>query len=457
MKFLQKFFRQFILGFVIVIAIALLTKTALAQGQPASSILFENVRIFNGTADKLSPPSNVLVVDNKIKTISPSTITDGLTANTTKINGNGRVLMPGLIDNHVHIIMTASSLTDLLNPNMTEVELQEKATKEAEEMLLRGFTTVRDLGGPVFQLKANIDQGKTKGPRIYPSGAMISQTSGHADFRSLTERPRRFGGKLSRAEEMGAAIIADGRDEILTATRENLRWGASQIKLMAGGGVSSLYDPIDVTQYTLDELKAAVEASSDWGTYVSVHAYTSRAVERAIEAGVKCIEHGQLLEEKTMKILGEKGIWLSAQVFEDRENPDFTKEQQAKRTAVVQGVSNAFTWAKKYNVKLAWGTDFLFDPANNKNQNAYIVKLEKWMTPFEALKLVTHDNAQLLTLSGPRNPYPGKLGVIEEGAYADMILVESNPLENLSVVADYDNNFKLIMKDGKIYKNTLAS
>lgn len=457
MKFLQKFFRQFILGFVIVIAIALLTKTALAQGQPASSILFENVRIFNGTADKLSPPSNVLVVDNKIKTISPSTITDGLTANTTKINGNGRVLMPGLIDNHVHIIMTASSLTDLLNPNMTEVELQAKATKEAEEMLLRGFTTVRDLGGPVFQLKANIDQGKTKGPRIYPSGAMISQTSGHADFRSLTERPRRFGGKLSRAEEMGAAIIADGRDEILTATRENLRWGASQIKLMAGGGVSSLYDPIDVTQYTLDELKAAVEASSDWGTYVSVHAYTSRAVERAIEAGVKCIEHGQLLEEKTMKILGEKGIWLSAQVFEDRENPDFTKEQQAKRTAVVQGVSNAFTWAKKYNVKLAWGTDFLFDPANNKNQNAYIVKLEKWMTPFEALKLVTHDNAQLLTLSGPRNPYPGKLGVIEEGAYADMILVESNPLENLSVVADYDNNFKLIMKDGKIYKNTLAS
>lgn len=457
MKFLQKFFRQFILGFVIVIAIALLTKTALAQGQPASSILFENVRIFNGTADKLSPPSNVLVVDNKIKTISPSTITDALTANTTKINGNGRVLMPGLIDNHVHIIMTASSLTDLLNPNMTEVELQEKATKEAEEMLLRGFTTVRDLGGPVFQLKANIDQEKTKGPRIYPSGAMISQTSGHADFRSLTERPRRFGGKLSRAEEMGAAIIADGRDEILTATRENLRWGASQIKLMAGGGVSSLYDPIDVTQYTLDELKAAVEAASDWGTYVSVHAYTSRAVERAIEAGVKCIEHGQLLEEKTMKILGEKGIWLSAQVFEDRENPDFTKEQQAKRTAVVQGVSNAFTWAKKYNVKLAWGTDFLFDPANNKNQNAYIVKLEKWMTPFEALKLVTHDNAQLLTLSGPRNPYPGKLGVIEEGAYADMILVESNPLENLSVVADYDNNFKLIMKDGKIYKNTLAS
>jgi imidazolonepropionase-like amidohydrolase len=457
MKFLHKFFRQFILGIVIVIAIALLTKTAIAQSQTSSSILFENVQIFNGTSDKLATGSNVLVVDNKIKTISQVPITTGLTANTTKINGNGRVLIPGLIDNHVHIVMSASSLSDLLNPNMTEAELQAKATAEAEQILLRGFTSVRDLGGPVFQLKANIDQGKTKGPRIYPSGAMISQTSGHADFRALTERPRRFGGKLSRAEEMGAAVIADGRDEILTATRENLRWGASQIKLMAGGGVSSLYDPIDVTQYTLDELKAGVEAASDWGTYVSVHAYTSRAVERAIEAGVKCIEHGQLLDEQTMKILGEKGIWLSAQAFEDKENPDFTEEQQAKRTAVVQGVSNAFTWAKKYNVNLAWGTDFLFDPANNKNQNAYIVKLEKWMNPFEALKLVTHDNAQLLALSGPRNPYPGKLGVIEEGAYADMILVEGNPLENLSVVADYENNFKVIMKDGKIYKNTLSS
>ncbi|MGL6284477.1 MAG: amidohydrolase family protein [Microcoleaceae cyanobacterium] len=457
MNFLQRFFRQFMLGVVIVIAIALFTKIAVAQVQATSSILFENVQIFNGTADKLSTASNVLVVDNKIKTIAQVPITSGLTANTTKINGNGRVLMPGLIDNHVHIIMTASTLSDLLNPNTTEAELQARAKKEAEEMLLRGFTTVRDLGGPVFQLKANIDQGKTPGPRIYPSGAMISQTSGHGDFRSLTERPRRFGGKLSRAEEMGAATIADGRDEILTATRENLRFGATQIKLMAGGGVSSIYDPIDVAQYTLDELKAAVEAADDWGTYVAVHAYTPKAVQRAIEAGVKCIEHGQLLDEKTMQILANKGIWLSAQAFEETNNPNFTSDQKAKQKQVVEGVTNAFAWAKKYNVKLAWGTDFLFNPANNKNQNAYIVKLEEWMNPFEALKLVTHDNAELLTLSGPRNPYPGRLGVIAEGAYADMILVEGNPLENLSVLVDYDNNFKVIVKDGKIYKNSPTS
>jgi imidazolonepropionase-like amidohydrolase len=283
---------------------------------------------------------------------------------------------------------------------------------------------------------------------------MISQTSGHGDFRELNERPRRFGGSLSRAELLGASILADGRDDVLTATRENLRLGASQIKVMAGGGVSSNYDPLDVTQYTLDELTAAVQAAEDWGTYVTVHAYTPRAVQRAIAAGVKCIEHGQLLDEETMKLLSQKGIWLSLQAL-DPAPPTVSELNRKKKQQVVDGTDNAFKWAKQYNVKLAWGTDFLFFPSNNKNQNADILKLQKWLTPFEALKLVTHDNAELLTLSGPRNPYPGKLGVIEENAYADVILVEGNPLKDLSVVTDYANNFKVIVKDGKIYKNLL--
>lgn len=451
-----------ILGVVCSLTIALAAQLAFAQNPPSNqtqqlnSILFENVRIFDGKSPQLSEPSNVLVVNNKIQRIDKNPINPSSNANLTKINGNGRVLMPGLIDNHVHIVMTASSLPELLNPNITEESLQLKAKQEAEAMLLRGFTTVRDVGGPTFELKKMIDRGESPGPRIYPSGAMISQTSGHGDFRALTERSRRFGGTLSRAEMMGAAFIADGRDEVLTATRENLRHGASQIKLMAGGGVSSLYDPIDVTQYTLDEMSAAVEAAADWGTYVTVHAYTPRAVQRAIQAGVKCVEHGQLLDEATIRMLADKDVWLSAQVFEDRVTPGFTEEQLAKRALVVQGVSNAFNWAKQYNVKLAWGTDFLFDPERNRIQNQYITKLQQWFTPAEALKIVTHDNAQLLTLSGERNPYPGKLGVIEEGAYADLLLVQGNPLQDLSVVEDYTNNFKVIVKDGKIYKNTLS-
>jgi imidazolonepropionase-like amidohydrolase len=459
----MQFNRRAVLGFLMLGMIGVTAQFSQAQGQTAtttqkeqpSSILFENVRIFNGVSDQLSEPSNVLVVGNKIKTISKSPISPPSGTTLTKIKGGDRVLMPGLIDNHVHIVMTASTLPDLLNPKISAETLQLRAAEEAKQMLLRGFTTVRDMGGPVFELKKSIDEGKAIGPRIYPSGAMLSQTSGHGDFRQLTEPPRRFGGSLSRAEVLGASIIADGRDEVLTATRENLRNGASQIKLMAGGGVSSLYDPIDVTEYTLDELTAAVQAADDWGTYVTVHAYTPKAVQRAIAAGVKSIEHGQLLDEATMKLLAEKDIWLSAQAFGDTPNPDFTEDQQAKKREVVQGVTNTFVWAKKYKVKLAWGTDFLFNPANNPNQNANILKLTEWLTPFEALKLVTHDNAELLTLSGPRNPYPGKLGVIEEGAYADVILVEGNPLKDLAVVKDYTNNFKVIVKDGKVYKNLL--
>jgi imidazolonepropionase-like amidohydrolase len=449
----MRFYYRFALIALFVVGI-FTAQVVSAQTQP-TSILIENVRIFDGKSAQLSAPSNLLAIGNKIETISTAAIAAPNNGKLTRLNGGGRVLMPGLIDNHVHIFMSASSQADLLNPKITPETLQLRAEEEAKQMLLRGFTAVRDVGGPVFPLKTAIDKGKIPGPRIYPSGAIISQTSGHGDSRLPNERSRRFFGTVSRGELLGANFIADGRDEVLTATRENLRFGASQIKVMAGGGAATTYDPLDVTQYTLDEMKAAVEAADDWGTYVTVHAYTSRAVRRAIEAGVKCIEHGQLLDEATMKLLADKGIWLSLQAL-DPAPPTADPFVIEKKQQVVDGTDNAFKWAKKYGVKLAWGTDFLFNPAQNKNQNADILKLTKWLTPFEALKLVTHDNAQLLALSGPRNPYKGKLGVIEEGAYADMLLVEGNPLENLSVVVDYANNFKAIVKDGKIYKNSLT-
>jgi imidazolonepropionase-like amidohydrolase len=421
-------------------------------GAPASSVVFQDVRVLDVKGGALGDRVNVLVEGNAIARISSAPIS---APGATVIAGGGRTLMPGLIDNHVHILMSASSQQDLLDPNISPDVLQSRATSEAGQMLLRGFTAVRDLGGPMLDARPSIDQGTIPGPRIYPSGAMISQTSGHGDSRLPRERSRRFFGEVSRGELLGANFIADGRDEVLTATREDLRAGASQIKVMAGGGAASAYDPLDVAQYTLDEMKAAVEAADDWGTYVAVHAYTPRAVRRAIEAGVKCIEHGQLLDEATMQVLGDKGIWLSLQAL-DEAPPTAPPDVQKKKHAVVEGTDNAFTWAKKHGVKLAWGTDFLFAPANNTNQNADIVKLTKWLTPSEVLKLVTYDNAQLLALSGPRNPYPGKLGVVEQGALADLLLVEGNPLENLKLVADPAKNFVVIMKDGKIFKNLLV-
>jgi imidazolonepropionase-like amidohydrolase len=415
-----------------------------------AATLFTNVNVFDGSSPQLHKGMNVLVEAGLIKTISIEKI--DAPSGAAVIAGGGRTLMPGLIDAHTHLFMTGSSEEELLTK---DIETLEKTTLfEAEAMLMRGFTSARDLGGPVFNAKRAIDSGKAPGPRIYPSGAMISQTSGHGDFRLPSDRSRRFGGQVTKGELLGVGFIADGRDEVLTATRENLRAGASQIKVMAGGGAASAYDPLDVAQYTLDELKAAVEAADDWNTYVTVHAYTVKAVRRAVEAGVKCIDHGQLLDEATIKLLGKKGIWLSLQAL-DPAPPTQKPSVIAKKQMVVDGTDNAFKWAKKHKVKLAWGTDFLFSPAQNKKQNSDILKLKQWFTPAEALKIVTYNNAQLLALSGPRNPYPGKLGVVEEGALADLLLIDGNPLEDLGVMGDPERNFKIIMKDGRIFKNTL--
>lgn len=425
---------------------------SLASAATPASLLFTKANVFDGQSDALVRDVSVLIGGNKIASISKGSQQSPLGAKV--IDCGGRTLMPGLIDNHTHIFMAGSSQMKMLNPAVPFKDLEATASEEARKMLLRGITSVRDVGGPVFGVKRSIDQGKTIGPRIYPSGALISQTSGHGDFRAPSDRAHRFGGAFTRGELLGAGFIADGRDEVLTATRENLRAGATQIKILAGGGAASTYDPLDVTQYTLDELRAAVEAADDWNTYVTAHAYTPKAIRRAVEAGIMCIEHGQLADEDTIKLLADKGVWLSLQSLD--EAPASAPEGvRIKKKMVIDGTSAAFTFAKKYKVKLAFGTDLMFDPKQMSKQNTDILKLKQWFTTSEALKLVTHDNAQLLALSGPRNAYPGKLGVIEKGALADILLVDGNPLDNLDLVANPDKNFKVIMKDGVVYKNTL--
>ncbi len=433
-------------------AVTLLAIPTLCLAAPAlADIRFSNVRVFDGTSARLSAPTDVLVVGNRIEAIGPAARSAG---GATVIDGRGRTLMPGLIDVHVHLTFGALTMPQLMSPDLTPASAEAAAAEQAKAMLLRGFTSVRDVGGPIWGLKAGIDKGSYQGPRIWPSGATISQTGGHGDFRTPAERSRRYFGKASRAEELGATFIADGRDDVLTATRENLRFGASQIKLMAGGGTSSEYDPVDVTQYTLDEMKAAVEAADDWNTYVTVHAYTDKAVRRAVEAGVKCIEHGQMMSEDTLKLLRDRGVWLSLQVLRET-TPDMSPQRAEKRKPVIEGQPRVWETAKNLGVKLAWGTDFLFEPALNSTQNANLLELKQWFTPAEILKLATHDNAQLLALSGPRSPYPGKLGVVEEGALADLILVDGDPIANIALVADPGKNFRVIVKDGKIVKNNL--
>lgn len=430
------------------------------QAAPAlptgGATLFQNVRIFDGKNTALSAPSSVLVKGNAIEQISASPASAEAGADVRVIDANGRVLMPGLIDAHWHMFMAAVSPAILTTGDPGYLNLL--AARQAEATLMRGFTTIRDMGGPVFGLKRAIDEGVTVGPRIYPSGAMISQTSGHGDFRARYEVPRALGGPLSQSEITGIAAIADSPDEVRLRAREQLRQGASQIKLMAGGGVSSQHNPIESIQFTEAELHAAVEAAENWGTYVAVHAYTPAAIRQAIAAGAKCIEHGQLIDEPTAKLLADKGIWWSLQplTYDAAVFARMSPVSQKKALEVFAGTENAYKLARKYRIKTAWGADILGDAGAAGRQGQYLAMMTRWYTPAETLKMATADNGELMALSGFINPYPGKLGVVEVGALADLLLVDGNPLEDINLVANPDKNFVVIMKNGRIYKNALS-
>ena len=449
--------RAFIKSIAVSAWLCSIGSAAAAQTTVAGATLFQNVRIFDGTGKSLSAPSNVLVRGNRIERISSATIALEPTADGAVIDGGGRTLMPGLIDMHWHTLLVRPGFTELLTVDLGYLNVLGAA--EATATLMRGFTTVRDVGGPAFGLKRAIDEGVLPGPRIYPSGAMITVTSGHGDFRQSFEVPRTIGAPTSRGEQVGAAMIADGPDEMTVRVREQLLQGASQIKLSAGGGVASPNSPIDALTFTDAELRAAVEAAANWGTYVTVHAYTSAAIQRAIAAGVQCIEHGHLMDDSTARMMAEKGVWLSMQPLPDELAEAFPpgSEERAKAIEVFAGTPKTYALAKKYGIKTAFGTDVLFSPALARMQGALLAKMATWFTPAEALAQATGTNAQLLALSGKRNPYPGKLGVVEEGALADLLLVDGNPLENIALVADPARNFMVIMKDGVVYKNTLAA
>ncbi|WIM09314.1 amidohydrolase family protein [Enhydrobacter sp.] len=422
---------------------------------PGSAIAFTNVRVFDGKSEALRAGLRVVVEGQKIKAVEAAG--QPLAAGVRTIDCGGRVLMPGLIDAHWHAMMAAIPLTTLMVADVGYINLL--AANEAERTLMRGFTSVRDMAGPSFSLKRAIDTGLVSGPRIWPSGAMISQTGGHGDFRFPYEVPAAPNAPLSRGDAIGGGAIADGVDRVLQKAREQLMQGASQLKLAAGGGVSSYYDPIDVAQYTEPEFRAAVDAAENWGTYVAVHAYTPRAIQTAIRGGVKCIEHGQLMDETTARMIADEGLWLSTQPFLDNEyaNPKSSPESRAKQLEVFAGTDRAYGFARKYGIRTAWGTDILFEREATAKQGAILATMTRWYRPAEILKMATGTNAELLALAGPRNPYPGKIGVVEEGAWADLLVIDGDPLADIRLIADPDKNLKLVMKDGRIFKDTLTA
>lgn len=430
-----------------------LVSPAFAQA-PAKPLLFTNARIFVGTGSRLVEGRDVLVEGRFIKGLLASGDT---VADANVIDCGGGTLMPGMIDAHWHSILAALPQTATTTADIPYIHLV--AAQEAERTVLRGFTTVRDAGGPAFALKRAIDEGRIAGPRIYPSGAMISQTSGHGDFRMRAELPRTPQSDPNVTEQAGIAAIADGEAEVLRRVREQLMLGATQIKIMGGGGVASAYDPIDALQYTEAEMRAAVAAAADWGTYVCVHTYTAAGIRRALASGVQSVEHGQLADEETVRRIADAGAWWSLQPFlaDDDANTYPSPRQREQQREIAEGTVRAVALARKHSVKVALGTDILFSPAGTATQGRQLAKFARWYDNAEVLQLLTSGNAELAGLSGPRNPYPAKLGQIAAGAYADILVIDGNPLEDISLIADPDRTMKLIMKDGRIHKNTLSA
>jgi imidazolonepropionase-like amidohydrolase len=425
-------------------------KKIVGNREQPTSILINNVCIFDGLSDELKP-GNLLIVESKINQISAASVT--APEGSQVIDGDGKVLMPGLTDAHWHMTMAAN-----LPANLGQADtglMYANTVAEAQRTLLRGFTTVRDMAGPTFGIKNAIDSGVIPGPRVYPSGALISQTSGHGDFAPPFARPFTIGGHPSYAEDIGMFAVANGVPEVLAAARDQLKKGASQIKLAVGGGVASDFDPIESLQFAPEELRAAVQAANDWGTYVATHVYTVAGIRRALDAGVLSIEHGHLIDEATVKLIAQKGAWLSMQPFETGD--ELLSPAGLEKSKPIMGAwARVLEWAKKYNVKIAFGTDLLFNPAATHKENEMLTRFATIYTNVEVLKIATSGNCALFALSGPRNPYgEAPLGVLKEGAWADMLLVNGDPTKDINLLADPEKNFLLIIKNGTVYKNTV--
>ena len=457
---------------ILLTSISALSADDIEENQPAQ-VLFTNVNVFNGTDNKLYENHQVLVEGNLIRAISASDIKTRDDA--AVIDGGGRTLMPGLIDAHTHLYLNIAGGVPAMEA-ATWDEIGARSAHMAMEYLLMGFTSVREMGGGGSGLKKTVDAGLLAGPRIYPSGAFLSQTSGHGDLRYGSQRNSNLSPTVdSNAERLGVTIVADGPDRVISAVRQNFSQGASQIKIMAGGGVASVLDPLHTLQYLPEEIEAAVAAAADWDTYVAAHVFSDEGIRRCIDAGVKSIEHGFFASEDTLRLMKEKDVFLVAQMTGIspylNKLPPLKVEPNKSKLLNAQTQSASFVEnVKKVKPKMAFQTDVVFSTGEAFRSQ---VDHEKWYHAelfgnFQMLHAATASAGELLAMSGKSNPYPGKLGVIEKGAYADILLVDGNPLEDITVIGGnpkwFDANprgpniptIRVIMKDGRIYKNTLT-
>ena len=442
----------------------------IANSAFAGQVLFKNVDVFNGTDNKLYEDLNVLVDGNKIARISEKDIEAAQDA--TVIDGAGKTLTPGFIENHAHLALMGPTLP-AMEANATWEDFAIHATLMAKMYLMQGFTTVRDAGGANGGLRRAIDSGQIVGPRYYPSGAFLSARGGHADFSNYSSPV----GESSNFSRLNLAQEVDSVAEVKKAARNNFRMGATQLKYMQSGGVVSAFDPWQLLAGSKEELEAAVAVADSYGSYVMAHSYRKEAIINALNAGVKTIEHGFMFDCEIAELMNEKGAYITTNItafdpglLDIPAVKNVPSSLRKAKSATAAFVSYMPSMTKDCPVPRGFQTDCVGSVDACNIQIAYEKKLNNdFFGPYESLKTLTSVGGEIATLTGEYwNPYPeGKLGVIEVGAYADILLLDGNPLEDFSLVGTGDKWFgaekrpdspegiKLIMKDGVIYKNTL--
>ena len=426
-----------------------------AEEKPEPQILFTDVNIFDGKSDTLSEGMSVLIEGNLIKKIAKGDI--DARDDATVIDGGGRTLMPGLIDMHTHLALYRP--VQELEIRWDGFAVGAMASETMRKYLDRGYTTIRDICLGMPGVDRALQAGLIEGPRYYHGGACLSSTSGHADW-DQANAPL---GRIGNAETLGLVVTADGPDEYRKAARWNFRNGASVLKLFVGGGVASQFDPLESVPISAEEVKAVVGVADEFGSYVCVHAFNDRSVNLALDNGVRCVEHGFLMEEATVKRMAEEGQVLSLQAWigyksfsKPEEITGFTAESIRKAKKVHANTDKVMNWVKKYGVEVFAGTD-MYDSTMIPLVTEDLVVRQRWFSPAEVLKQNTAYAGKWLGMTGPKNPYKdGPLGVIRVGAYADIILVDGDPTQDVSVLLNHESNIDLVMKDGEIYKNTLG-
>jgi imidazolonepropionase-like amidohydrolase len=433
-----------------------------AQQETPSQTLITNVNIFDGFSDKLANGMSVLIEDNQIVEVGKSISAP----NATVIDGGGRTMTPGLIDMHQHV---------MLNPPEGTASYQTRWDGAAggafaihhlnKDMLMKGITTIRDIAGDPLDIAKAIDMGLLPGPRIYSSGGAISQTGGHGDWAGRNVPAEILASHMDMSQRTANTWVVDGPDEVTKAVRLNLRRGAAFTKVMGGGGVASEFDPLEIMGLAADEVARAVEISADNGTYVATHAYHDASYNRLLDLGVRSFEHGFLVSEETVKrmaSMGEDVVWsfqcfMSVNTFGDYDAMPgfFTHEQKLKGVAVGKGARNAAKLMNKHNVFTVGGSDMFGMPFVERIKEDITCNVDAGYTPAQALKHWTGNAGKVLKWSGPKNPYPTyHLGRIAPDSYADVLLWEGNPLENIDLILD-ESKLDLIMKDGKVVKQDL--